>query len=218
VYAPDSYFGYSPKTAIRSFTSGRTSLASPSTSAFRPPEFAGSPAGSRLVATGFSAVPGRWLRNGFLGLLIVAMAAVLPVYYGSNTKTDWPAVVALVENNANAGDLVLFHNPDVLVPWQYYQQRSDLRLQTVVAAETWQAAGVTDRRKPDVRSLASSHAQVWLVSGYDLKTAITELEIVRQLATVHRPLGGREYGAIRVFRFAGANQLPPATAPGPVAP
>jgi hypothetical protein len=132
------------------------------------------------------------------------MGAVLPVYYGSNVKTNWPAVVALVENDAQAGDLVLFHNPDVLVPWQYYHRRSDLLLQTVVAADTWQAAGVTDTRKPDVRPLASVHGQVWLVSGYDRKTAITELEIVNQLASVHRPLGGREFGAIRVFRFAGA--------------
>jgi hypothetical protein len=79
----------------------------------------------------------------------------------------------------------------------------------VVAAETWQAAGVTDRRKPDVRPLASTFQQVWLVSGYDRKTAITELEIVRQLASVHQPMGGREFGAIRVFRFAGTKQMQP---------
>ena len=86
---------------------------------------ASSPAWFMLIATGISALPRPWLRYGLLSLLLVAMALVLPIYYGSNTKTEWPAVVALVESNANAGDLVLFHNPDVLVPWQYYQQRSD---------------------------------------------------------------------------------------------
>lgn len=179
---------------------------------------ASSPAWFMLIATGISALPRRWLRNSLLGLLVVAMTAVLPIYYGNNTKTDWPAVVALVEDAANTGDLVLFHNPDVLVPWQYYQQRSDLQLQTVVAAETWQAAGVTDKRKPDIRPIASTYQQVWLVSGYDRKTAITELEIVRQLASVLQPLGGREFGAIRVFRFAGSRQMQPGAAAEPAKP
>ena len=129
------------------------------------------------------------------------MAGALPVYYAGQTKTDWPAAVSFVEDNAGPGDLVLFHNPDVLIPYSYYAKRDDLILQTVVAKDTWQAAGVTDTRKPDVREQAQLHQQVWLVSGYDVKTAITEIEIVNQLANVQKPVGGREFSAIRVFQF-----------------
>jgi hypothetical protein len=157
-----------------------------------------------LIAIGVGSLHFGWLRYGYLLLLVVALAGVLPVYYTANTKTDWPAAVAMVEDNADSGDLVLFHNPDVLVPYSYYHRRNDLVLHTVVPAETWQAAGVTDTRKPDVRELAQDYRQVWLVSGYDLKTAITELEIVNQLATVAVPRGGREFGAIRVFRYTAA--------------
>ena len=129
------------------------------------------------------------------------MAGTLPGYFINETKTNWPAAVGYLEERANPGDLVLFHNPDVLVPYRYYTQRDDLELHTVVAKETWQAAGVTDDRKPDVRPMTAGYQQVWLVSGYDAKTAITEREILKQLSTGFVPLEGREFSAIRVFRF-----------------
>ena len=155
-----------------------------------------------LVAIGIASLNYRWLRYGLLSLLLVSMSLALPYYFINNTKTDWPAVVSFVEENAAAGDLVLFHNPDVLVPYRYYATRDDLVLSSVVPAEIWQAAGVTDKTKPDVRGQARRHTQVWLVSGYDLKTAITEIEIVNQLVSVHPSQGGQEFTAIRVFRFA----------------
>lgn len=154
-----------------------------------------------LAAIGIDSLQNALLRYGLLIVLVVVLAGALPVYYLNDSKTDWPAVVEHVESQASPGDLVVFHYPNVLVPYRYYIGRDDLVLATVVAANTWQAADVVDDHLPDVRPLAREHQQVWLVSGYDVNTAITELEIVNQLAEVHQPLGGREFSAIRVFRF-----------------
>jgi len=162
---------------------------------------ASSPAWFILVAAGIASVQLRWIRYSFLALLLISMVATLPFYFSNQSKTDWPAVVQFISENAQTGDLVLFHNPDVLIPYRYYTTRDDLKLQTVVSSETWQAAGVSDDREPDVRELAELHDQLWLVSGYDLKTAISEIEILNQLAGSHQLAEGREFRAIRVFRF-----------------
>jgi mannosyltransferase len=154
-----------------------------------------------LAAIGIDSLQNALLRYGLLVVLVLVLAGALPVYYLNDSKTDWPAVVEHLESQALPGDLVLFHYPDVLAPYRYYTGRDDLVLATVVAGGTWQAADAVDDDLPDVRPLAREHQQVWLVSGYDVNTAITELEIVNQLAEVHQPLGGREFSAIRVFRF-----------------
>lgn len=154
-----------------------------------------------LAAIGIDSLRNALLRYGLLLLLVTVLAGALPFYFVNDTKTNWPAVVEHVESQASPGDLILFHYPKVLIPYRYYAGRDDLVLATVVTAGTWQAEGAIDERRPDVRPLARDHQQVWLVSGYDVKTAITELEIVNQLVEVHQPLGGREFSAIRVFRF-----------------
>ena len=181
---------------------------------------ASSPAWFMLIATGISALPRRWLQHGLLGILVVAMAAVLPIYYGNNTKTDWPAVVALVENSANTGDLVLFpqsRRPRTLAVLPATQKRFTAANRACGRnlAGSWRDRQAQARCK---RPLASTYQQIWLVSGYDRKTAITELEIVRQLASVQQPLGGRNSGAIRLFRFAGTNPIQPNAASEPAKP
>jgi hypothetical protein len=50
-----------------------------------------------------------------------------------------------------------------------------------------------------VRERAQLHQQVWLVSGYAVKTAITEIEIVNQLANVHKPLAGGNFSPSEYF-------------------
>jgi hypothetical protein len=46
-----------------------------------------------------------------------------------------------------------------------------------------------------VRERAQLHQQAWLVSGYDVKMVIIEIEIANQLAEAS------EYSAIRAFQF-----------------
>jgi mannosyltransferase len=154
-----------------------------------------------LVATGIACMRPAWLRTVVLALLVVGMGGALPFYYGKLSKTNWPAAVSYVENGAAAGDLVLFHNPDVIVPYRYYAKRTDLELRTVIAEQSWQAAGVSIQDKPDVRPLVGERRQVWLVSGYDAKTAISEIELLNQLGSKLGTVKGQEFSAIRVFRF-----------------
>jgi len=154
-----------------------------------------------LAAIGIDKLPALWLRYSYLVLLAAIMSAALPFYYAHSDRTDWPAAVASLEEYADPAALVLFHSPETLAPYRYYMSRNDLVLETVVAAGTESAMSNSGGGKPDVRPGAQQYRQIWLVSGYDYKTSITEPEIVGQLAESHEAVGGREFGAIRVFQF-----------------
>jgi len=151
-----------------------------------------------LVAIGIERLPVRWLRYGFLAILMVIMAGALPFYFSDSSRTDWPAAAAYLEQSAESNALVFFHSPETLAPYRYYRTRDDLVLKTAVAVDR---TANTKSDKPDVRPVASEYEQVWLISGYDYKTPITEPELVGQLAETHELLGGQEFGAIRVFQF-----------------
>jgi len=154
-----------------------------------------------LVAIGIDNLPVGWLRYGFLALLTLIMAGALPFYYANSSRTDWPAAVAYLEGSADPAALVFFHSPEILAPYRYYQTRDELALRTVVAAGGESNGGENRAGGPDVRPVAQEYQHIWLISGYDYKTAITEPEIVGQLAESHEILGGQEFGAIRVFQF-----------------
>lgn len=154
-----------------------------------------------LVAIGIEKLPVGWLRYGFLALLTVIMVGALPFYYANSSRTDWPAAVAYLEESADPAALVLFHSPEILAPYRYYQTRDELTLRTVVTADGESNAGNNTAGGPDVRPVAQEYRHIWLISGYDYKTSITEPEIVGQLAESHEILGGQEFGAIRVFQF-----------------
>lgn len=154
-----------------------------------------------LVAIGIDKLPARWLRYGFLALLLVIMAGALPFYYSSSKRTDWPGTVAFLEERADPAALVFFHSPETLAPYRYYRSRDDLELRAVVNADHRSNAGTANDNKPDIRHIAQDYGQVWLISGYDYQTPITEREIIEQLAESHKFFEGQESGAIRVFQF-----------------
>jgi len=136
----------------------------------------GSQAWYVLIAWSIAVMQGSlmWRWSSRLLLLVVLLGQVpgLHQYYVNQNKTPWQSVTSFVESNAEAGDIVLVHNYNVIEPYRYYVTRDDLKTQSLVGERAFFAQDPRSHKssieesRSYVNDVVDGHEQVWIVLAY----------------------------------------------------
>jgi len=104
-------------------------------------------------------------------LLLTAVVVVWPAgkglrYFTEDMKPDWRGVVAYVEERAEPGDLVIFHNLNIIEPYRYYAARDDLKLHKLIPGRDAFVPDFAAAEAVNFDELTAPHNQVWIVLAY----------------------------------------------------
>jgi hypothetical protein len=155
-----------------------------------------------------STLPRAW-RMGWSLFVAVLMCAlcVLGVrnYYMHFEKEDWDQVAALVAQEAQPQDLILFHASWAQIPFDYYYPADAPPLvQRGVPADLFAAGALeppmTTADVPRVQALIQGHKRVWLVYSHWWYTD-TEGLLVDVLEEQLKLVEAREWPGIQVLRY-----------------
>jgi len=123
-----------------------------------------------LVAKGIRNINYRYAQVAVIGIIVVASAANLQVYYNSTTKPQARQAVSFIDANFKSGDVVLI-SPDghsVALNFDYYFNRTDTAVKPL---HYWDVVGnTTNSSAPpptkdkinEIQSDVSGHDRVWL--------------------------------------------------------
>lgn len=110
-----------------------------------------------LIAAGVRNLRYRHLRLIVVIILVVAvLGSSLPGYYATEHKTQWDETAAHVEENAEAGDLVLVSESYTQTPFLHYFEREDVTVEPVDSS-------ISD---DELRATIDNHDRVWVVLSH----------------------------------------------------
>lgn len=162
-----------------------------------------------LVARGVLEIRSRSRRTAALVLVVASSIGVLSVYYRTAPKWEtWDSAAAYVAAHAAAGDLILFHDNLVQLPFDYYYRASGRAVREHGVPDDFPDRGVREPRAapadlPRLRELARSSRRVWLVYSHEWWTDPDHL-VPAALAGVAGTADVRTFPglpAIRVYLF-----------------
>ena len=116
-----------------------------------------------LIAKAVRSIGTRLIRLPVAALVIVLYALALKGYYADFHKEPWREVVAYIETNAQAGDLVLVHQYHCLVNIvNYYSKRTDLDKKAIPENEDT----VNSRNIAELEPAVQGYNNVWLIMSH----------------------------------------------------
>ncbi|MDT4895656.1 MAG: mannosyltransferase [Acidobacteriota bacterium] len=148
-----------------------------------------------LAARGLLSVRFHQLRMIVVLLLVCFSLVVLRNYFTAYKKDLWRESVAAFSQLAKPDDLVLFNDQSGLVPFKYYDRRSDLVAKPFPDYDSKLEA---DNLAEQLKGAIEGHARVWLVLSHP--NTLTPL-IPQQLARWYAPLEHITYPGVEMYLF-----------------
>ena len=127
---------------------------------------AASPAFYLLITQGFAGLKRlaprerRYAQALLVGVVTALSLASITGYYSAVTKQPWKDVAAYVDENARAGDVVIFYWAGGLLPFDYYSERPNIEREPFVVSDN---ASIWKTTSTAVRG----HDRVWLVMVWE---------------------------------------------------
>lgn len=146
-----------------------------------------------LLARGLLRVEVPWRRAAVGLLLVAALVAPLPTYYGADQKEQWDEVATHLEAAADEEDVIILTDGYVERPFAYYFDRE------TVAVHALPASAPPAR----FRSAAAGHDTVWLLTSHVTPAADERIAAVLQSRRSSAPTPS--YVGLELYRFRAEN-------------
>ena len=140
-----------------------------------------------------------------LACVIITIITTISIYnYHFNPrfgKEQWREVVQYIESRADSGDLVVLHKWNIKRPYDYYANRSDLKLISLYNLSENELSPVWDM----VKEVTKRHNRVWLVQSH-LNTLKDPQFVLRQFCKMSKLRDEVHYShsiGITIYEFGG---------------
>jgi len=168
-----------------------------------------------LTAVGLSLIGSRWIRTGFVVLLIALSGRATFLYYSQPEKEDWRAAAAYVVSHTVQNDGVFFFIDTGRLAFDYYVRRLSPGDQTwrVVfpVSLDWDQELTKEQPEEAIALLPHCCERVWLILSHDdagQSRRQTSLSIETSLASEYTEVGVQQFRGVQVRLYGGRKQKP----------
>ncbi|SFK70269.1 Dolichyl-phosphate-mannose-protein mannosyltransferase [Halogranum rubrum] len=117
-----------------------------------------------LVALGVRSVPNRHLRTALAVVLVVGLVPSVALYHTNTDKEQWRAVGNTIDERAESGDFVLVMDQMTDYGVEYYVDREDVTMASVVAENS--GTGYAPTPTSEIANVTDDHGRTWLVFSH----------------------------------------------------
>jgi hypothetical protein len=148
-----------------------------------------------LAARGIMSVRADRARVVLLAIVLGLSFAQMRAYWSGPHKDFWRESASYFEHTAQAGDLVLFHQGNGQVPFQYYSKRSDIKQ---LPLPDDQPQLTNDNVASALQPMVAGHNRVWLVASHQNETTAL---ITKQLGEWYKVKEHRIDPGVELYLF-----------------
>ena len=117
-----------------------------------------------LVAFGVRNVPNRHLRTALAIVLVIGLVPSVALYHTNTDKEQWRAVGNTIDERAESGDFVLVMDQMTDYGVEYYVDREDVTIASVVAENS--GTGYAPTPTAEIANVTDGHGRTWLVFSH----------------------------------------------------